>query len=252
MYLLIDRERLCVLYKHSSMNVLSNLMHIELPHHAGILIGLEPDNANFGSLSDYELKLMHESLCGQKFQGFDNPLLVRTVHALLMALPESEIDAAEAEAQAQCISMEDLGNYKYVRGSKVPSKQQDLYKGQALTTAPNPKLLLPPTPAKITQPASATQAAAVFPGIAQPVPKPAPRPAPDPSIPRPASVPSEAPKAGSKTGRVWEIAESIFQAAADKSDWKALRKQIVEACEAEEINSSTAGVQYGKWKQTKI
>jgi hypothetical protein len=58
------------------------------------------------------------------------------------------------------------------------------------------------------------------------------------------------PKSGSKTGRVWEIAEqcylkhSIFD--------KVLRKMVADACEAEGINSSTMSVQFSKYKQSKL
>jgi hypothetical protein len=93
---------------------------------------------------------------------------------------------------------------------------------------------LPSTPTPNTAPAHATQAA-------------------NPSAPRSTvQVSAEAPKAGSKTGRVWEIAEDIYKAQGAHTDFKSLRKDIVAACEAEGINGSTASVQFGRWKATKM
>jgi len=49
------------------------------------------------------------------------------------------------------------------------------------------------------------------------------------------------PKAGSKTGRVWEIAEQLGE--------EVTRKGVVDTCVAEGINPSTASTQYGKWRK---
>jgi len=50
------------------------------------------------------------------------------------------------------------------------------------------------------------------------------------------------PKAGSKTGRVWEIADS-------QGTENAVRKTVMDLCVAEGINASTASTQYGKWRK---
>jgi len=60
---------------------------------------------------------------------------------------------------------------------------------------------------------------------------------------------------GGTTARVWEIATKIKEEQftdgniLDPQDMKALRSAIIAACEAEGINSSTAGTQYSKWKR---
>lgn len=53
---------------------------------------------------------------------------------------------------------------------------------------------------------------------------------------------------GGTTARVWEVANEIY---GQKTGWdiKELRSSIIAACEAEGINSSTAGTQYSKWKR---
>jgi len=51
------------------------------------------------------------------------------------------------------------------------------------------------------------------------------------------------PKAGTSTGKVWDIADDLTQ----KLGRKATRPEVVSACEVEGINASTASTQYGKW-----
>lgn len=56
------------------------------------------------------------------------------------------------------------------------------------------------------------------------------------------------PKAGTATGRVWEVAQQVYAEGSFGKDFKALRSAIIEACRKEGINESTAATQYSKWK----
>ena len=53
------------------------------------------------------------------------------------------------------------------------------------------------------------------------------------------------PKSGTKTGRVWEIAD----AASAQLGKPAGRKAVIDAAVSEEINPSTAATQYGRWRK---
>ena len=53
------------------------------------------------------------------------------------------------------------------------------------------------------------------------------------------------PKAGTKTGRVWEISDAMSQA----DGAPVARKKVLEAATAEDINTSTAATQYGRWRK---
>jgi len=77
----------------------------------------------------------------------------------------------------------------------------------------------------------------------------APRKAPREAAPR-----KEAgrPKAGSATGRVWEIADGVIAAGTHNLSDKGLRGAVVGAAVAEGINPSTAGVQFLKWKKSQV
>jgi len=52
------------------------------------------------------------------------------------------------------------------------------------------------------------------------------------------------PKAGTKTGRVWEIADEL-----STSDGPAARKDVMAASEAEGLNTATIATQYGRWRK---
>lgn len=74
----------------------------------------------------------------------------------------------------------------------------------------------------------------------------APKPEKQPRAP---AAPSERPKAGTTTARVWEIADGVLHNAKGKiADLKQFRAAVIGQCAEEGINSSTASVQFGKWK----
>ncbi len=76
----------------------------------------------------------------------------------------------------------------------------------------------------------------------------APAPAVDPT---PAKPPKDTkngvtrPKAGTATGRVWEISDSQSKSAGEP----AKRKDVIAAFVAESGNPSTAATQYGRWRK---
>ncbi len=53
------------------------------------------------------------------------------------------------------------------------------------------------------------------------------------------------PGAGTKTGRVWDIADKISA----KTNEPAMRKPVLDEAVKQEINESTAATQYGKWRK---
>lgn len=64
------------------------------------------------------------------------------------------------------------------------------------------------------------------------------------------------PKAGTATGRVWDIADSLHsekylkEQGQSSTYWKSLRSRVIESCEKEGINPATVQVQFGKWKKS--
>lgn len=94
-------------------------------------------------------------------------------------------------------------------------------------------------------------AAAAKPGLAVVAYVPAPvRASTSPgagTLAHPTGAPNARPKAGSTTGRVWDICD-VAIAKGTPTDWKAFKKQILATGVAEGINESTMSVQFGKWK----
>ena len=53
------------------------------------------------------------------------------------------------------------------------------------------------------------------------------------------------PSAGTATGRVWEIADSLSESKGAPAD----RADVVKAAEAEGLNSATISTQWGRWRK---
>ena len=87
-------------------------------------------------------------------------------------------------------------------------------------------------------------------------PKPPPKAPKAPKAPTTPTDPNERPKARSTTGLVWDLADTAYatvvNGAAGEPDWKAIRAELARLCAHEGINAGTMGVQYGKWKASKL
>jgi hypothetical protein len=234
MHILIDREMMYVLYKHPNMMTLDNIRHIECKQ-ACVIGFYDANETGFGSLTDLELRLLYRNLTGYSFSGYSIPHLRATLAAMLENLPISDINPVEAELQALSIPMDDEGDYKYVRGSATPAPQNVLFPVKPLMTTHVAVPYIAPPP------------------VVEYVPPPAPEPKERKSRePRDPNVTYDQPDPESKTGKVWVIADQVYAELGPNTDWKLLRKRIVEQCEKEGINSSTASVQSGKWRHTKL
>ena len=233
---------MCVRYKHVNENVIWNIMAIEFTHTACVAMNENMVEA-YERFTDYELKMLYLNLCGQKYTGYAREILVTTVKGMVQSLPTSDLNGFELSIQASSI-LDTQFYYRYQKGANQPLKVAEPFVAPALTSVAGYTPVPVAPPAAQAAPAHAMQAASA------------------PAAPRnPSSVtlPAEAPKAGSKTGRVWEIAELVLRETLESNerdgkafDVKSLRKAIVEKCESEGINGSTASVQFGKWKTTKV
>jgi hypothetical protein len=191
-------------------------------------------------------------MSGQKFNGYNRGLLVREVKALVEALPETPTNPANVLAQVEylerTVRIGELqnGEYRYVHNGNEPAQQPDVFNVLALVTTPGHQpdgkqryFARSPVPSVVN---------AVEPPKPNPLIPDAHVPTPrDPNAPRAES--SGPPKTGSKTGRVWEIADQCFQQHPTLD--KTLRGLVAAACESEGINSSTMSVQFSKWKHSK-
>lgn len=87
-------------------------------------------------------------------------------------------------------------------------------------------------------------------------PKPAPKAPKAPKAPTTPADPNGRPKASSTTGLIWDLADTAYATVvpdgAAEPDWKAVRAELARLCAQEGINAGTMGVQYGKWKASKL
>jgi hypothetical protein len=66
------------------------------------------------------------------------------------------------------------------------------------------------------------------------------------------------PKGTSVTGIIWTICDEVLtelfkgEVPADNEGWKPLRAEAAKRCDAEGFHTGTFGVQYGKWKASKL
>lgn len=146
MYVLVDKERMCVLYKHSNPSILSNLAHIEAAHSSCAIVNIDSEQ-KFGMFTDLELKLLYANLCGQKYTGYARVHLVQAVLGLCTALEESDLDGFEILLQANCIEDGDDNYYQYQRGANIPIWQEEIFVPSALTTSATNVSIQPHKPA---------------------------------------------------------------------------------------------------------
>jgi hypothetical protein len=248
MHILINKDDMKLLAKHESPTALLNFAWLEAPH-VSVSALLCDDPFGLESLTDLELRLLYKNTTGHiqtGFSGVSRTALLSVNHELITRMPILDADEAELALQAEPI-IEPLVIYKYIKGSNKAQRQSDLYEPLTVKIARD----------EVNEQAAITAAPFIRKQIDElitPTAKQAHKSTQSvPRTPRTDNASSgEAPKSGSKTGRVWEIADAIVATGANVSDLKALRKSIITACEAEGINTSTASVQYGKWKASKL
>lgn len=133
MYVLIDKERMCVCYKHEKAEVLASIGHIEL---AGVEFGVYPINTLGCFLKITELNSLYLSICGHEFMGNIFSILLSVVK-LIEAIPMSNLDGFKIAVQALLISEEDDQFYRYNSTGNAPIKLSEQYLPKPLTASLN-------------------------------------------------------------------------------------------------------------------
>lgn len=170
MYVLLDRENLVFRHKHADHSVISALATIEVSHVAVCILPI--DEKSFSRLTDLELRLLHKHTTGKKLEGIFLPKLLKELVDVALALPDSEVVAFEVKQQAAKISMGDSGFYRYVKGSNVATRLQDLFTPPAITV--DTPVVKKPAPVQAPAPVPTPTATTVKPATAvkftQPLP----------------------------------------------------------------------------------
>lgn len=231
MYISIDMQRMLVLHKHPSMNVVLNLVYLECPDHTCQVSDMD---LCLKHKSELELKMLYRNLIGP---DLPNDFKEQIIHHIINNIPVTEADPEEVARLASTVGPNDKKKYKYVRGQfssfMTPTVFDNTPKDLKFEKNERTGILMPVASSVAVKPERRTS-----------VPK-APK---EPRAPKDPSEPAGRPKAGSATGRVWEIADEVAETITDE---KALRKSVIDKCIQEGINKSTASVQFGKWKTSR-
>lgn len=235
MYVSLNMQLMTVMHKHPSINVVSNLVYLEAPKS---LCHISTIDDCLKDKTDLEVKMLYRNTIGTdpKESDFRKKLL----YYIAARVEVTDVHPEELAKFAASVNPTDKKVYKYIKGQ--------------FSSFLNPTLLDKPIegPRHYQDPPPATYAKK--PSILDdlkdddPLPEDVPAVKREPRQARNLAQPSDRPKAGSTTGKVWDIADEISQTI---SDPKALRKAVIERCTQEGINSSTASVQFGKWKNSR-
>lgn len=232
MFISIDKRTMTVLHKHPSINVVLNLVYLEHPRGECSVSAVDHCIDDF---SDLELKMMHQVYFEKRCDNMEK--LKYELKKKIWLLPVNDVIPEEVARLAATVGVNDRKTYKYIKGQFSSFVNQSVIDHPVQT----PRVMPDPPPAYIPK--------AYNPNLDISDDDPLP-PRDEPKTERTArepSGPSQRPKAGSSTGKVWDIADEVSQTITDA---KALRKAVIDRCVQEGINQSTASVQFGKWKNS--
>lgn len=249
MYISLNMKDMRVMHKHPSINVVSNLVYLEAPK--------EPCNVSaldmcLYKLTDLELKMLYKNTIGDDKYP---PELAKILLGYIAAyVPVTDVIPEELARFAATVGPNDKKTYKYVKG-QFSSFVSPTVLDHPVTTPRHypdpPPAFFPKKPSILDNlsdddPLPTAEDIAKFDATFDVKGQKTER---TPRAPRNPSVgPSSRPKAGSTTGKVWDIADELF---ATIKDDKQLRKAVIERCTKEGINSSTTSVQFGKWRASR-
>lgn len=226
MYVSLDMQNMRIVHKHSSVNAVCGLVHIELPD---VAVNVCPIDMTVKHKTDMEIKMLFRSC----FPGQADHMSITDMKARILQFvedfPVTDLDELEVKRQADSIRDGDKKAYKYVKGSFRASRPAELF---ADATGDSMR-------AGVTVPASSA---------ARPVrPAAAPRAAP--------RAATGAPRASGVREKIWEVADRMWEQAGkptEKSIILALRKEIMNTLEQEGVKRTSSSNELGNWQKARI
>lgn len=222
MYVSLDMQNMRIVHKHSSVNAVCGLVHIELPD---VAVNVCPIDMTVKHKTDMEIKMLFRSC----FPGQADHMPVAEMKSRILQFaeefPVTDLDELEVKRQADSIRDGDKKAYKYVKGSFRASRPAELFAdatGDAVR-------------AGATVPASSA---------ARPV--------------RPAAAPraaTGAPRSSGVREKIWAVADRMWEEAGkptEKSTVLALRKDIMNALEQDGVKRTSSSNELGNWQKARI
>jgi hypothetical protein len=222
MYVSLDMQNMKIVHKHSSVNAVCGLVHIELPD---VAVNVCPIDMTVKHKTDMEIKMLFRSC----FPGQADHMPVAEMKSKILQFaeefPVTDLDELEVKRQADSIRDGDKKAYKYVKGSFRASRPAELFADATGDAAR----------ASATVPASSA---------ARPV--------------RPAAAPRAAtgsPRASGVREKIWAVADRMWEEAGkptEKSTVLALRKDIMNALEQDGVKRTSSSNELGNWQKARI
>lgn len=222
MYVSLDMQNMRIVHKHSSVNAVCGLVHIELPD---VAVNVCPIDMTVKHKTDLEIKMLFRSC----FPGQADHMPVSEMKSKILQFaeefPVTDLDELEVKRQADSIRDGDKKAYKYVKGSFRASRPAELFADATGDAAR----------ASATVPASSA---------ARPV--------------RPAAAPraaTGAPRASGVREKIWAVADRMWEEAGkpiEKSTVLALRKDIMNALEQDGVKRTSSSNELGNWQKARI
>lgn len=222
MYVSLDMQNMKIVHKHSSVNAVCGLVHIELPD---VAVNVCPIDMTVKHKTDLEIKMLFRSC----FPGQADHIPVSEMKSKILQFaeefPVTDLDELEVKRQADSIRDGDKKAYKYVKGSFRASRPAELFADATGDAAR----------ASATVPASSA---------ARPV--------------RPAAAPraaTGAPRASGVREKIWAVADRMWEEAGkptEKSTVLALRKDIMNALEQDGVKRTSSSNELGNWQKARI
>ncbi|WVS24275.1 hypothetical protein VBJFXLJN_CDS_0038 [Pseudomonas phage TIVP-H6] len=222
MYVSLDMQNMRIVHKHSSVNAVCGLVHIELPD---VAVNVCPIDMTVKHRTDMEIKMLFRSC----FPGQADHMPVAEMKSKILQFaeefPVTDLDELEVKRQADSIRDGDKKAYKYVKGSFRASRPAELFADATGDAAR----------ASATVPASSA---------ARPV--------------RPAAAPRAAtgsPRASGVREKIWAVADRMWEEAGkpiEKSTVLALRKDIMNALEQDGVKRTSSSNELGNWQKARI
>ena len=124
MYVSLDMQNMKIVHKHSSVNAVCGLVHIELPD---VAVNVCPIDMTVKHKTDMEIKMLFRSC----FPGQADHMPVAEMKSKILQFaeefPVTDLDELEVRRQADSIRDGDKKAYKYVKGSFHASRPAELF-----------------------------------------------------------------------------------------------------------------------------
>ncbi|ARB11107.1 hypothetical protein JG012_00039 [Pseudomonas phage JG012] len=222
MYVSLDMQNMRIVHKHSSVNAVCGLVHIELPD---VAVNVCPIDMTVKHKTDLEIKMLFRSC----FPGQADHMPVSEMKSKILQFaeefPVTDLDELEVKRQADSIRDGDKKAYKYVKGSFRASRPAELFADAT---------------------GDAVRAGATVPASS------AARPARPAAAPRAATG---APRASGVREKIWAVADRMWEEAGkpiEKSTVLALRKDIMNALEQDGVKRTSSSNELGNWQKARI